>query len=71
MWTHPATQKNVRLCKEYGYRFLGPVKGPLASGDSGWSTSGVGVPEEPPPGVIDLDNDAFLHLRDGVVRATV
>jgi phosphopantothenoylcysteine decarboxylase/phosphopantothenate--cysteine ligase len=36
MWTHPAAQKNVRLCREYGYRFLGPVKGPLASGDTGW-----------------------------------
>jgi phosphopantothenoylcysteine synthetase/decarboxylase len=36
MWTHPATKKNVRLCEEYGYRFIGPVKGPLASGDTGW-----------------------------------
>lgn len=36
MWTHPATQKNVRDCRAHGYRFLGPVKGPLASGDSGW-----------------------------------
>jgi phosphopantothenoylcysteine decarboxylase/phosphopantothenate--cysteine ligase len=36
MWTHPATQKNVRACKDYGYRFIGPVKGPLASGDTGW-----------------------------------
>ena len=35
MWTHPATQKNVRACREYGYRFVGPVKGPLASGDTG------------------------------------
>ena len=36
MWTHPAAQKNVKLCKDYGYRFIGPVKGPLASGDTGW-----------------------------------
>ena len=36
MWTHPAVKKNVAACKEYGYRFLGPVKGPLASGDTGW-----------------------------------
>jgi phosphopantothenoylcysteine decarboxylase/phosphopantothenate--cysteine ligase len=35
MWTHPATQKNVRACREYGYRFIGPTKGPLASGDEG------------------------------------
>ncbi len=36
MWTHAATQKNVHLCKDYGYRFIGPVQGPLASGDEGW-----------------------------------
>jgi phosphopantothenoylcysteine decarboxylase/phosphopantothenate--cysteine ligase len=36
MWTHPATKKNVAACASYGYILLGPVKGPLASGDSGW-----------------------------------
>ena len=35
MWTHPATQKNVRACRDYGYRFIGPVKGAFASGDTG------------------------------------
>lgn len=35
MWTHPATQRNVKTCREFGYRFIGPVDGPLASGDSG------------------------------------
>lgn len=36
MWTHPAVKKNVALCQSYGYKFIGPVKGPLASGDTGW-----------------------------------
>lgn len=36
MWTHPATKKNVAACRSYGYKFIGPVQGPLASGDSGW-----------------------------------
>jgi phosphopantothenoylcysteine decarboxylase/phosphopantothenate--cysteine ligase len=36
MWTHPATQRNVETCRSYGHKFIGPVKGPLASGDEGW-----------------------------------
>jgi phosphopantothenoylcysteine decarboxylase / phosphopantothenate---cysteine ligase len=36
MWTHPAVQRNVALCQEHGYSLIGPVQGPLASGDSGW-----------------------------------
>jgi phosphopantothenoylcysteine decarboxylase / phosphopantothenate---cysteine ligase len=36
MWTHPATRKNTLTCRSYGYRIIGPVKGPLASGDGGW-----------------------------------
>ncbi len=36
MWLHPATQKNVKTCRSYGYRFIGPVRGPLASGKPGW-----------------------------------
>jgi phosphopantothenoylcysteine decarboxylase/phosphopantothenate--cysteine ligase len=36
MWTHPATRKNVSACRSHGYRLIGPVKGPLASGDTGW-----------------------------------
>ncbi|MGQ0645803.1 MAG: flavoprotein [Elusimicrobiota bacterium] len=36
MWTHPATQKNVKACSSYGYTLIGPARGPLASGGSGW-----------------------------------
>lgn len=36
MWFHPATQENVKRLKSYGYHFVGPEKGPLARGDSGW-----------------------------------
>lgn len=35
MWTHPATQKNVETCKSFGYRLIGPARGPLASGGEG------------------------------------
>ena len=36
MWTHPATQANVRrLRDDFGYRIVEPDAGPLASGQSG------------------------------------
>ena len=36
MWTHPATQANVRrLRDDFGYRLVEPDSGPLASGQSG------------------------------------
>ena len=34
MWNHPATQANVAVLRER-VRFVGPVDGPVASGDSG------------------------------------
>ncbi|HOW28139.1 MAG TPA: flavoprotein [Elusimicrobiota bacterium] len=42
MWLHPATQANVGLCKGYGYRFIGPARGEMASG-----VVGMGRLEEP------------------------
>ena len=48
MWTHPATQKNAAACQAYGYRFIGPVKGPLASGGEGWGRM------EDPRRIVDL-----------------
>jgi phosphopantothenoylcysteine decarboxylase/phosphopantothenate--cysteine ligase len=35
MWRHPATQSNVRTLIEWGAVVLGPVTGPLASGEIG------------------------------------
>ncbi len=35
MWSHPATQLNVRLLTERGAVVLGPVTGPLANGEVG------------------------------------
>ncbi len=37
MWQHPAVQRNARdLAMRPGVRFVGPVDGPVASGESGW-----------------------------------
>jgi phosphopantothenoylcysteine decarboxylase/phosphopantothenate--cysteine ligase len=35
MWNHPATQENVGLLRARGVAFVGPVIGPLASGEVG------------------------------------
>ena len=36
MWAHPATKKNVRRLKSFGYDIFGPAKGEQACGDMGW-----------------------------------
>ncbi|MDR7416298.1 MAG: flavoprotein [Armatimonadota bacterium] len=36
MWQHPATRRNVETLQGWGYRFVGPVYGRLASGQEGW-----------------------------------
>ena len=35
MWLHKATQKNLRLLIEYGYKFIGPEDGGMACGEYG------------------------------------
>ncbi|MCM8775331.1 MAG: hypothetical protein NC930_03120 [Candidatus Omnitrophica bacterium] len=32
MYLHPLTQMNIQKLKEIGYRFVGPIEGPLADG---------------------------------------
>ena len=35
MWLHKATQNNLKILKDYGYRFVGPEKGEMACGEYG------------------------------------
>lgn len=35
MWHHPATQENVKVLRQRGAKFIGPVAGELSSGDQG------------------------------------
>ncbi len=35
MWLHKATQKNVKTLQDYGYLFIGPMKGEMACGEYG------------------------------------
>ncbi|MDH5675106.1 MAG: bifunctional phosphopantothenoylcysteine decarboxylase/phosphopantothenate--cysteine ligase CoaBC [Myxococcales bacterium] len=36
MWLSPATQRNAERLQKDGMQLVGPVRGPLASGESGW-----------------------------------
>jgi phosphopantothenoylcysteine decarboxylase/phosphopantothenate--cysteine ligase len=44
MWEHPATRRNVETLQGFGYHFVGPVHGRLASGQEGWGR--MAEPEE-------------------------
>ena len=35
MWSHLATQQNIKSLKNYGYKFIGPEKGEMACGEYG------------------------------------
>jgi len=35
MWLHKATQKNVKILLDFGYKLIGPVKGEMACGEYG------------------------------------
>ena len=35
MWLHKATQKNLKILQDFGYRFIGPEKGEMACGEFG------------------------------------
>ena len=45
MWSHPATQANVKILRERGVQFIGPEEGLLACGYEGlgrlWKTDGI------------------------------
>jgi phosphopantothenoylcysteine decarboxylase / phosphopantothenate---cysteine ligase len=56
MWEHPATQANVRTLRARGARFVGPVEGELAEGESG-----MGRMAEPE--VIAAEAEALLSER--------
>ncbi len=35
MWLHKATQQNLKILQDYGYYFIGPIKGEMACGEYG------------------------------------
>jgi phosphopantothenoylcysteine decarboxylase/phosphopantothenate--cysteine ligase len=51
MWEHPATQRNMKTLRDFGYHIVGPHTGALAGGDVGMGR--VAEPEE----VVEAAND--------------
>ncbi len=64
MWRHPATQRNVQRLRADGVQFVGPVEGPLASGE-------VGIGRMAEPEVIAEAVDAVLAPSDLAGRAVL
>jgi phosphopantothenoylcysteine decarboxylase/phosphopantothenate--cysteine ligase len=67
MWTHPATRANVAALEARGVRFVGPVEGPLAHGDSGMGR--LAEPEEIAAAAEDALRGGNLAGRTIVVTA--
>jgi phosphopantothenoylcysteine decarboxylase/phosphopantothenate--cysteine ligase len=66
MWTHPATQANVRTLRQRGAHVLGPVTGPLANGELG-----EGRMMEPTD-IADALDSHLTHSEDlGAVRVLI
>src|SRR5690606_18448423 len=61
MWSHPATKRNARTLAERGVRFLGPVQGEVASGESG--TGRMEEPDRLAAGIVHL-----LSSRGGKLK---
>ena len=59
MWSHPSTQRNVATLRGDGVVFVGPVDGPVASGDSG-----LGRMSEP-AAVVQAVLDAIARTEPG------
>lgn len=59
MWQSPANQRNVRGLRADGFHFIGPVSGPLASGQTG-----VGRLEEPQRIVDHVERELRPRTQD-------
>ena len=66
MWTHPATQRNVaELARQGRVQLVGPVEGPVASGESG-----IGRMSEPGAIAFAIDQPPDVDVGEIVVRPT-
>jgi phosphopantothenoylcysteine decarboxylase/phosphopantothenate--cysteine ligase len=62
MWRHPATQANVTCLRERGAILVGPVEGPLASGESGMGrmSEPEAIADAIPSGARDLEGRTIV-----------
>ena len=66
MWQHPATRANVERLRGFGYTFVAPESGALASGQSG--VGRLADPAEIVEAIVELLRDRPVRLPDAAAR---
>ena len=66
MWQHPATRANVERLRGFGYTFIEPASGQLASGQSGMGR--LADPAEIVEAIVELLRDRPVRLPDPAAR---
>ena len=66
MWEHPSTKENLRILKNYGYRFIGPITGDMACGEYG-----KGKMSEPSDILNEINNFLSSQFKNKKIKALV
>ena len=66
MWEHPSTKENLRILKNYGYKFIGPTTGDMACGEYG-----EGKMSEPLDILNEISNFLSSEFKNKKIKALV
>ena len=66
MWEHPSTKDNLKILKSFGYKFIGPVTGDMASGEYG-----EGKMSDPYDIFSEICSFLFSQLKNKKIKALV
>ena len=66
MWEHPSTKENLRILKNYGYKFIGPITGDMACGEYG-----EGKMSEPSEILNEINNFLSSQFKNKKIKALV
>ena len=66
MWEHPSTKENLRILKNYGYKFIGPITGDMACGEYG-----EGKMSEPTDILNEITNFLSSQFKNKKIKALV
>ena len=66
MWEHPSTKANLKILKNFGYKFIGPVTGDMACGEYG-----EGKMSDPLEILNEINNYLYSKFENNKFRALV
>ena len=66
MWEHPSTKENLKILKNYGYKFIGPTTGDMACGEYG-----EGKMSEPLDILNEISNFLSSEFKNKKIKALV